>query len=160
MFNYVLQIIVGFFILALSTFVTLYEGSAITDIPWEWRYSTPFSNLFNIEVMNGHDISQLDYFVYAAKYQPLFPVIMLISIFYILNVFGYYLIKHQPKWRLIYWGGISCIILLFNRSIFNSPTVGGRTFFWITLIIGFLSIAITVFVYLKKTKIMKPVDVN
>ncbi|MGE7024320.1 YjdJ family protein [Solibacillus cecembensis] len=160
MFKYVLQIIVGFFILALSTLFTLYEGSAITDLSWEWRYSTPFSNLFNIEIMNGHDISQLDYFVYAAKYQPLFPVIMLISIFYILNVFGYYVIRHQPKWRLIYWGLISCNILLFNSLIFNSPTVGGRIFFWITLIMGVLSIAVTVFVYLKKTKIMKPVDVN
>ena len=83
MFKYLLQIFIGIFILAISTVFAWYEGSAITDISWEWKYSTPFSNWFNIEIVNGRDISQLDYFIYAAKYQPLFPAIMLISIFYI-----------------------------------------------------------------------------
>ena len=160
MFKYLLQIFIGIFILAISTFFAWYEGSSITDISWEWKYSTPFSNLFNIEIVNGRDISQLDYFIYAAKYQPLFPVIMLISIFYIFKVVGHYLITHQPKWGLIFGGLISCIILLFNSFVFNSTTEGGRIFFWITLIIGVISIAVTVFGYLKYSKLRKSVDVN
>ena len=150
MFKYVLQIIVGITILALSTFIAWYEGSAIKDIHREWKYSTPFSRLFNIEIVNGHDISQLDHFVYAAKYQPLFPVIMLISTYYILTVFGCYLLKYHPKWAIIFWGLMSCIILSFSIFIFNSLTVGGKILFWITLIMGIISIVVTVIVYFKK----------
>lgn len=153
-----LHIIIGLFILTISTFFAWYEGSAITDINWEWKYSTPFSNLFNIEIVNGHDINQLDYFIYAAKFQPLFPVIMLISIFYIYIVAGHYLITYQPKWGLIFWGLISCVILLFGSFVFNSSTVGGRMIFWITLFIGLISIAVTVFGYLKYSKMRKSVD--
>ena len=160
MFKYVLQIIVGITILALSTFIAWYEGSAIKDIPWEWKYSTPFSRLFNIEIANGHDISQLDYFVYATKYQPLFPTIMLISTYYILTVFGCYLLKYQPKWAIIFWGLMSCIILSFSIFMLNSLTIGGRSFFWSTLIIGVISIVVTVFVYLKNFKFRKPVAVK
>ena len=149
MFKYVIQIIVGITILALSTFIAWYEGSAIKDITWEWEYSTPFSRLFNIEIVNGHDISQLDHFVYAAKYQPLFPVIMLISTYYILTVFGCYLLKYQPKWAIIFWGLMSCIILSFSIFTFNSLTIGGEIFFWSTLIIGAISIVVTVFAYFK-----------
>lgn len=149
MFKYILQIIIGIFILAFSTFFAWYEGSAIIDIPWEWKYSTPFSNLLNIEVVEGQDISQLDYFVYAAKYQPLFPATMLLSIVYIFNVVGHYLITHQPKWGLIFLGGISCVLLLFGSFVFNSSVVGGRIFFWITLMLGLINLTVTVFFYFK-----------
>ncbi|MFB7637320.1 DUF4306 domain-containing protein [Peribacillus butanolivorans] len=30
----------------------------------------------NRQILSKNDISQLDYFVYAAKYQPTFPMIM------------------------------------------------------------------------------------
>lgn len=160
MFKYVLQIIVGICILAISTLFAWYEGSSLIDIPWEWKYSTPFSNFFNIEIGTGHDISQLDYFVYAAKYQPLFPLIMLLSIFYILTVFGFYLMKHRPKWGLIFGGFLSCIVLLLASLIFNSSTLGGRLFFWITLIIGLISIALVVFIYLTDAKSKKSIDAN
>lgn len=144
MFKYVLQLIVGIFTLAVSTCIAWYEGSTITGVTWEWRYSTPFSNLFNIEISNGHDISQLDYFVFAAKYQPLFPAIMMFSIFYILSVVGYYLLKNKPKWSVGFWGIIGCMILLFTGFIFDSPTFGGKIFFSITLVSGLISVAIAV----------------
>jgi len=88
--KYILQLIIGIFILAVSTFIAWYEGSAIIDNSLEWKYSTPFTELFNI------DISQLDYFVYSAKFQPLFPTIMMVCVLYILSVIGYYLIKRNP----------------------------------------------------------------
>ena len=90
MVKYILQLIIGIFILAVSTFIAWYEGSAIIDNSLEWKYSTPFTELFNI------DISQLDYFVYSAKFQPLFPTIMMVCVLYILSVIGYYLIKRNP----------------------------------------------------------------
>jgi len=91
-----LQLIIGIFILAVSTFIAWYEGSAIIDNSLEWKYSTPFTELFNIDITNGRDISQLDYFVYSAKFQPLFPTIMMVCVLYILSVIGYYLIKRNP----------------------------------------------------------------
>ncbi|MFJ5771667.1 DUF4306 domain-containing protein [Psychrobacillus sp. NPDC093180] len=91
MFKYVLQLIVGIFTLLLSTLIARYEGSAISYDSLEWGYSTPFTKLFNIEITRGSDISQLDYFVYAAKFQPLFPTIMMVSVLYILSIVGFYL---------------------------------------------------------------------
>ena len=159
MFKYVLQLIVGTFTLVVSTFIAWYEGSAITYKSLEWGYSTPFTKLFNIEITNGRDISQLDYFVYAAKFQPLFPAIMMVSVFYILSVGGYYLIKYKPKWAIGFWGLIGCIILLLSGFIFNSPTIGGRIIFWITLVSGLISIAVAVLV-LKKFQAHVTVNTN
>lgn len=93
MFRYVLQLIIGIFTLVVATFIAWFEGSALTINSLEWKYSTPFTKLFNVEITSGRDISQLDYYVYAAKFQPLFPAIIMVSAFYILGVIGYYLIR-------------------------------------------------------------------
>jgi len=150
--KYILQLIIGIFILAVSTFIAWYEGSAIIDNSLEWKYSTPFTELFNIDITNGRDISQLDYFVYSAKFQPLFPTIMMVCVLYILSVIGYYLIKRNPKWAIGFWGLTGCICILLSGLIFNSPTIGGRIFFGMTLISGILSMTVTVIVWLRNSK--------
>ncbi|WP_404824773.1 YjdJ family protein [Oceanihabitans sediminis] len=160
MYKYVLQLIVGIFTLVVSTFIAWYEGSAITYKSLEWGYSTPFTNMLNTEITNGRDISQLDYFVYAAKFQPLFPAFMMVSVFYILSVVSYYLVKYKPKWAIGFLGLIGCIMILLSGFIFNSPTIGGRIFFWITLVSGLISIAFTVFVCLRNFKYIVSVNIN
>jgi len=150
--KYILQLIIGIFILAVSTFIAWYEGSAIIDNSLEWKYSTPFTELFNIDITNGRDISQLDYFVYSAKFQPLFPTIMMVCVLYILSVIGYYLIKRNPKWAIGFWGLTGCVCILLSGLIFNSPTIGGRIFFGMTLISGILSMTVTVIVWLRNSK--------
>ncbi|MCZ8538647.1 YjdJ family protein [Paenisporosarcina quisquiliarum] len=160
MFKYVLQLIVGIFTLVVSTFIAWYEGSAITYKSLEWGYSTPFTKILNIEITNGRDISQLDYFVYAAKFQPLFPAIMMVSVFYILSIVGYYLVKYKPKWAIGFLGLIGCIMILLSGFIFNSPTIGGRVFFWITLVSGLISIAVAFFVCLRNFKYTVSVNTN
>lgn len=152
MVKYILQLIIGIFILAVSTFIAWYEGSAIIDNSLEWKYSTPFTELFNIDITNGRDISQLDYFVYSAKFQPLFPTIMMVCVLYILSVIGYYLIKRNPKCAIGFWGLTGCICILLSGLIFNSPTIGGRIFFGMTFISGILSMEITVIVWLRNSK--------
>ncbi|MGN7478769.1 YjdJ family protein [Solibacillus silvestris] len=152
MFKYGLQLIVGIFILVASAFIAWYEGSALTYKTLEWGYSTPFSKLFNIEIANGHDISQLDYFVYAAKFSPLFPAIMIVSIFYIFSVIGYYLIKFKPNLAIGFWGLIGCIMILFSSFIFNAATGGGKIIWCITSGSGLISIAVALFVSLRKFK--------
>ena len=160
MFKYMLQLFIGTFTLAISTFIAWYEGSAIMEKPLEWKYSTPFTGLFNIEITDGYDISQLDYFVYAAKFQPLFPVIMLVSVLYILSVIGLYLITRNSKWAIGFWGLTGCICILLSSLIFNSPTSGGKIFFWMTLISGILCITVTVIVWLRNYKQEITVNIN
>ncbi|MFF5401200.1 DUF4306 domain-containing protein [Peribacillus butanolivorans] len=75
--------------LIVSTVIAWYEVSAIIDNPWVWKYSTPFSHLMNMQILSKNDISQLDYFVYATKYQPTFPLIMKICGLYLLVLIGY-----------------------------------------------------------------------
>lgn len=158
MFKYIIQFVVGFFTLIVSTFIAWYEGSTITNNSFEWEYSTPFSKLLNIEITNGRDISQLDYFVYAAKFHPLFPTIMIVSTFYILSVVGYLLIQNKSKWTIGFWGLISCMMILLSGIIFNSPTTGGRILFWVALVSGLICIAVAILVGLRNFKKKVTVD--
>lgn len=80
--------------------------------------------------------------------------------YYILSIIGYYLVKHHIKQELIFLGVISCTTLLFGSVAFNSLTIGGRIFFSVTLIIGFISAIITVFAYLERAKIRSSINTN
>lgn len=158
LFKYVLQIIAGILTLVVSASIAWYEGSAIIENTLEWKHSTPFTNLFNGGTINGHDISQLDYFVYAAKFQPFFPSIMIVSVLYILSVTGHSLAKRNPKWGMGFCGLIGFILLLFSSLLYNSTTMGGNVFFWISLISGLLFIVVTVLLYkLYNTKMLTEV---
>lgn len=110
MIRFVIQSSVSIALLLFSTAVAWYEGSAILDNPWEWRYSTPFTQLLYGVVNNPSDISQLDYFVYASKFQPTFPIIMILSSLY--NSYWVQYLKAEKKmvsllsnlfrWRIIF----------------------------------------------------------
>lgn len=138
MFKYVLHIIIGTVILMISSFIAWYEGSAITYRSWEWKYSTPFTKLFNTEIQTGQDINQLDYFVYAGKFQPFFPVLMTISVLYIISVIIFYLIKNKFKWASIFGGLVSVSLLACSGLVNNPSTIGGWIFFWIFLSSGLI----------------------
>ena len=98
------------FFLLFSTAVAWYEGSTILDNSLEWQYSTPFTQLLYGVVNNPSDISQLDYFVYAAKFQPTFPIIMVLSSLYLLILIGYSILKQEKKW-------VCLLSYLFRRRI-------------------------------------------
>ncbi|WP_257985121.1 YjdJ family protein [Bacillus sp. T33-2] len=97
MLRFIIQFGASSFLLLFSTAFALYEGSAILDNSLEWEYSTPFTELLYGEVNKSSDISQLDYFVYAAKFQPAYPVIMVLSSLYLLILIGYYVFKQVKK---------------------------------------------------------------
>lgn len=135
--------------LLISFFATLYEGSNILTDPWEWRYSTPFTQLFYGVVNNPSDISQLDYIVYAAKFHPTFPIIMFLSGLYLLVLIGYYTLKQEKKLFAYYLTFLGGGLLLCSYTISNSPTVGGRIMFSLFLICGLLCIATTLIINLQ-----------
>ncbi|MCA1322350.1 YjdJ family protein [Bacillus tianshenii] len=68
--------VIVFFI---STFFSWYEGSDLVVRESRWDTTAILSNWIG-EVNTKGDIYQLDYLIYAAKYKPLFPSIMIISL--------------------------------------------------------------------------------
>ncbi|WP_053361471.1 YjdJ family protein [Bacillus sp. FJAT-27251] len=140
MIRIIIQCGIASFFLLFSTAVAWYEGSAILDNPWEWRYSTPFTHLFYGAVSNPSDISHLDYFVYASKFQPLFPVIMVLSSLYLLALIGYFIFKQEKKGFAYYLSFLGVGLFLLSYFTSNSPTVGGHILFSLFLICGSLCI--------------------
>jgi len=150
LFKVVVQLVIGFVTLLMSTAISWYEGSEIIDDSLEWKYSTPFSQLFNIEINNGQDISQLDYFVYAAKFQPFFPTIMTVSVLYIFAVLIFFIYQLNRQLAIILSGIISCVVIVSSGIFLNSTTSGGNIFFWITAVGALIFICITVSLWYKK----------
>ncbi|OIJ20181.1 hypothetical protein BKP45_10215 [Anaerobacillus alkalidiazotrophicus] len=144
---FLVQLVLATTILLFAALASWYEGSAILDNSWEWNYSTPFSQLFHVEIQNTNQISQLDHFVYAAKFQPTFPLIMMISGLYLLLLIGYQLFKSHKR-RFVYLLSILAgTLFILSYSVRNSPTTGGQIFFYFGLLSGILCITGVVIIY-------------
>ncbi|MFB9976397.1 YjdJ family protein, partial [Pallidibacillus thermolactis subsp. kokeshiiformis] len=146
MIRYIQFGVVSFFLL-FSTAVALYEGSAILNAPWEWPYSTPITQILYGVVHNSSDILILDYFVYAAKFQPTFPIIMVLSSLYLLILTGYYTLKRKKKMFAYFLSFIGGGLFLLSYFTSNSPTVGGHKMSFLFLICGLICIATALIIY-------------
>ncbi|WML58711.1 YjdJ family protein [Neobacillus sp. PS2-9] len=133
--------------LLFSTIASWYEGSAIVENTWEWKYSTPFSQLLYGQVQNSSDISQLDYFIYAVKFQPTFPVIMVISCLYLMILIGFHFFKKQYKWFTCYLSFLGGGLFFLSYFIFTSPTIGGKVLFLALLLSGLFCILLAALTY-------------
>ncbi|MEI2663178.1 YjdJ family protein [Rossellomorea sp. LJF3] len=89
------QVGIGLLVFGFSTLVSWYEGSALLDHSWEWRYSAPFSEMVHGRVTGSNDIVALDFFVYAAKFSPLYPGVMITSASYLFILIGFGLLNKQ-----------------------------------------------------------------
>ncbi|MCR8847419.1 YjdJ family protein [Rossellomorea sp. SC111] len=132
------QVGIGMLVLGFSTLVSWYEGSALLDHSWEWRYSAPLSEMVHGSVTNSNDIVTLDFFVYAAKFSPLYPGMMIISASYLLILFGFRVFK-QAGFRICL-ALMGMIYLALSFIISSSPTTGGNALFWLLLSAGALMI--------------------
>lgn len=150
MYKLIVQLIASVLLFCISSAVALYEGSALVNKPWEWRYSTPFSSLFRIEIQQGGDILLLDYFVYALKYQPLFPLIMVACVIYSAIIIGVILSKYKLQFSQIYFSLNGIIMLGLSVFLFDASSIGASYLFYFMGIggIGFLILGI----YSKKAK--------
>lgn len=134
MYKYIVQLIVAIPIFMITLFFSWYEGSAIIEKSTQWIYSTPFTNFLNIEILSGKDIIWLDYFVYAIKFQPVFPLISFICTVYIFVNVILIILKFNKRIANILLG-TSCIVVLFLCGIlFGASTKGGQLFFLISII--------------------------
>ncbi|QOS91219.1 DUF4306 domain-containing protein [Peribacillus sp. JNUCC41] len=139
-FNNLLQMIITAFFFMVFTFCTWYEGSEIMDKPWEWKYSTHFTQENDVQAMEAKDISNLDHFVYAAKFKPLFPFLMVLAASYLIILTGYILFKRSIKKMALFLLGLGVLFLLSNGIVSNSPTVGGNIFQAFFLISGMMAV--------------------
>ena len=150
--KYVIQYLVAFVVLIFSTFAAWYEGSAIRFNSYEWRYSAFFSKMFNGEITNRADISQLDHFIYAAKFSPTFPILMVISLSYILMISSYLLLRKNTKSLIVSYLILSVLYLLLGFLTSNSPTAGGTYFTILLLTIGVLNFVLSLLFVVKCKK--------
>lgn len=128
-----------------SAFASWYEGSAILEVSWEWKHTAIFSEMVNGPVTQASDILPIDYFVYAAKFLPTFPLIMLLSVLYLLILIGYILFKRNDKIFSYFATSIGILFLVLSGFVSNSPTVGLKILFISFLLIGIISIFIVLF---------------
>ena len=152
LFVFLLQVGLAFILLSFSTLISWYEGSAILDNPSEWPYSTPFSQIFYGVVESEKHLSMLDYFVYAAKFQPVFPVLMAISGLYLFVLIGYHFFKKQLKWFAYYLLTLASGLLLLSYFISSSPTAGGQILFYNWFISGIICVIIAAMLYFIPSK--------
>jgi len=136
-----------------SALASWYEGSKILDVSWEWKHTAIFSEMVNGPVNQASDILPIDYFVYAAKFLPTFPFIMLLSGTYLLILIGYILLKGNDKMFSYFLTSIGVLFLIFSGFASNSPTIGLKIFFISFLLIGMISIVIALLrIFNNKTK--------
>ncbi|WRP04613.1 YjdJ family protein [Rossellomorea aquimaris] len=147
------QIGAGLLVFGCTALFSWYEGSALLDNPWEWKYSTPFSEMIHGSVLTREQIVDLDFFVYAAKFSPLFPSVMVMSVSYLLVLIGYRFLKHRgfPLFLTLF----GMVYLLMSAFIASSPTTGGNILFWLIVLIGLLLIILAFLFHLSPSLRMK-----
>lgn len=93
--RYMVQFGVAFIFFIVSAIISWYEGSNLIDHSFDWKYSAKFTNYFKGPVSDSHDIMQIDFFVYAAKFYPIPVIIMVTSFGYIVLLSLYIVLKRR-----------------------------------------------------------------
>ncbi len=154
MFKIMIQLGLSSMLFLFSTIAAWYEGSNILQNANEWKSTAIFSHWLNGEVFQSSDILLLDYFVYAAKFFPTFPILMLLSGTHLLILIGFLLFKRSQK---VFAGFLSLIGILFlgiSGLVANSPKNDDlQTFFNLFFFLGvLLTVAALARVFRKRAK--------
>ena len=128
MYKYAVHIMAGCAVFFASAFAAFYEGSALAHNSWEWNYSTPVTGLMGGEVQEASDIARLDYFYYAAKHEPAFPLIMMASILYIMLICGLMLLRLKKRNAVMYFGLMAAFFVGGAGTLMGATSSGGRWF--------------------------------
>ncbi|WP_298471246.1 DUF4306 domain-containing protein [uncultured Psychrobacillus sp.] len=139
-----IQVVIGLMLLIFSTIASWYEGSTLTTAIWEWKHTAIFSNWFNGSVNQTSDILTIDYFIYAAKFAPAYPLAMLLSGTYLIILIGYILFRDKTKLFSYFLTCIGIVFLVLCSLVSGSPTIGLTIFFYSSLSIGILAIGVAI----------------
>jgi hypothetical protein len=160
MFRFIFQFGATSAVFLFSSLVAWYEGSALLDYPSIWPSSTPVTQLMHGTVHVSSQISQLDFFVYAAKYEPTFPMMMTVSGLYLLVFLGYYIFKKVRKWYAYYLFLISCSLFFLGYFCYESSTDGAQKMFTLFSGCGLFCMLIGFITYLMASIRMKKVTTD
>lgn len=147
-FKIIIQLGLAAIFLILSTGAAWYEGSAILENHWEWEHTAIFSQITNGQVGSQHDILSIDHFLYAAKFAPAFPLLMLFSATHLIILVGYILLKRRDRAFSYYLSGVGAVFLILSGFVSKSPTTGLKIFFVTFLLIGIVALAIALYRFL------------
>jgi hypothetical protein len=142
-------------VLFLSTIASWYEGAQILDNPWEWQETTIFSNWVNGEVVASKDILVVDHFVYAAKFAPTFPFLMVVSTLFIVFQITFWIFKGNKNIMITFFLILAVVLFVATWMLSSSPTTGLKLF---SMFFGILSIISVLCSFLFKAKKVKCVD--
>lgn len=137
-----IQVAIGLMVLMSSTIASWYEGSTLTMAIWEWKHTAVFSKWINGSVNEANDILTIDYFIYAAKFTPTYPLAMLLSGTYLLILIGYMLCRGKTKQFSYFLTFVGIVFLILCNLVSDSPTTGLTMFFYSSLFIGILMMGI------------------
>ena len=149
--SYVIQFVLAVIVFLFSTFSAWYEGSELRDKTWEWKYSAMFSNWKHGTVTNVSEISGFDHFIYAAKFKPLYPILMTISLLYILVLLATWLLRNHTNKLSLFFSLLGLTLFLASSLTFRSPTMGLEWFTWLFLLAGMSSSIAAVMLRIKFT---------
>ena len=149
-FKIIIQFGLASILLIISTGAAWYEGSTILEKPWEWKHTAIFSQMVNGQVENLNDILPIDHFVYAAKFAPTFPLLMLLSVTSLIILVGYILLKRKDRTFSYFLSGVGVVFLILSGFVSKSPTTGLKIFFVSFLLIGIFAVAIALLRFFNK----------
>jgi hypothetical protein len=144
-FNKMVSLIGAFILFVFATLVSWYEGGQLRDNPREWEHTAVFSNWVNDGFTNADNILVIDHFVYAAKFQPLFPFLMAMSLLYIIFQLIFWLFKSRKTIRNLLLLSLAAASFVLSSILFDSPTAGFKLF---SLFFGVVGLASVVGVFL------------
>lgn len=110
-----------------------------------------FSNWKHGTVTNVSEISGFDHFIYAAKFKPLFPILMTISLLYILVLLATWLLRNHTNKLSLFFSLLGLTLFLASSLTFRSPTMGLEWFTWLFLLAGMSSSIAAVMLRIKFT---------
>lgn len=138
---------------AAATFISLYEGSQLDDISWEWPYSAVFTNWLSGGVGSADDILAIDYLVYAAKFEPLFPLVMFVSGMVLFLQLSFWIFRRKKAALSVFLLLCAIALLVFSGALMASPTAGLELFSRVFLGTGIFMIIFTIWWLIKARKL-------
>lgn len=156
-FRNVVLLIGAFVTFVLAALVSWYEGAQLRDIPWEWKHTAVFSNWVNDGFTNSNNLLAIDHFVYAAKFEPLFPLLMAISLLYMIVQLIFWLFKRRKAIRNLLLLSLAVASFVLCGILFDSPTTNFKLFSLFFGVVGLIAVWGVFLPKLRKEKRIKTV---
>lgn len=137
-YSRIVSLIGAFLLFIFAMLVSWYEGGQLRDRPLEWENTAVFSNWINNGATNAENLLVIDHFIYAAKFEPLFPLLMASSLFWIVFHLIFWLFKGYRVARNTFLLLIAIGSFVMCSILIDSPTIGFKLF---SLLFGVLGLA-------------------